>query len=266
MRILYFIIFCAVFAGCKGWFDYHPYDARFDGERDINARNMERIERACKDKDTLRVAFVSDTHGWYGDTKDMVADINGRDSIDFVIHGGDLTDCGTTKEYLWKRDILSAVRVPYVALIGNHDFLGTGDDVYSVMYGPSDFSFIAGRVKFVCLNTNATEYDYLAAVPNFDFMEKQIVEDGDLFDRTVICMHARPYCEQFNNNVANAFEHYVLRFPGIMFCLNGHDHCLQTEDIYDDGLVYYGAPNIEKRSYFLFTITPGGYDYEIIHF
>lgn len=266
MRKLYILLFCMTLVGCKDWFDYHPYDARFDGESGINAKNIGRIRQACDGKDTIRMAFVSDTHGWYGDTKDMVADINRRDSIDFVIHGGDLTDCGTTREYEWVRDVLAGIRVPYVAMIGNHDFLGTGNEVYSVMYGPVDFSFIAGRVKFVCLNTNATEYDYLAAVPNFDFMGKQLTEDSALFDKTVVCMHARPYSEQFNNNVANAFEYYVNRFPGIMFCVNGHDHCLQTEDIYGDGLVYYGAPNIEKRSYFLFTITPTGYSHEVIRF
>ena len=118
------------------------------------------------------------------------------------MHGGDLTDCGTTKEYIWQRDRLARLKVPYVALIGNHDFLGTGNETYSVMYGKMDFSFIAGRIKFVCLNTNATEYDYLAAVPNLDYMEEQHTADSALFDRSVVCMHARPYCEQFNNNVA----------------------------------------------------------------
>lgn len=262
----YVLVACTVFSGCGDVFQYHPYDVRFSGDDDINRRNVALIESVCAGKDTLRVAFVGDTHGWYGDTEDMVDDINGRAGVDFVIHGGDLTDCGTTREYVWQRDRLARLRVPYVALIGNHDFLGTGDEVFAAMYGPVDFSFIAAGIKFVCLNTNATEYDYLAAVPNFDFMERQAKEDTDRFDRTVVCMHARPFCEQFNNNVATVFELYVRALPGLMFCLTAHNHRIEASDLYGDGVMYYGTDCAEHRNYLLFTITPDDYAYEVIHF
>lgn len=251
--------------GCSA-FDYHPYDVRLDGEKNINSHNIEKIEKECRNKESVTMAFISDTHGWYGDTEDMIADINGRHDVDFVIHGGDLTDCGTTKEFVWQRERLARLKVPYVALIGNHDFLGTGNETYSVMYGAMDFSFIAGRIKFVCLNTNATEYDYLAAVPNLDYMEEQHTADSELFDRSIVCMHARPYSDQFNNNVAKAFQLYVRTFPGLLFCLNGHDHGLQAEDIYGDGIVYYGTPSVNRRKYLLFTITKDEYSYEVISF
>lgn len=266
MNRLTIFLSCMSIAGCSGVFDYHPYDVRFDGEKDINSHNISRIEEDCRDKESLTVAFISDSHGWYGDTEDMIADINSHPDVDFVVHGGDLTDCGTTKEYIWQRDRLARLKVPYVALIGNHDFLGTGNETYSVMYGKMDFSFIAGRIKFVCLNTNATEYDYLAAVPNLDYMEEQHTADSALFDRSVVCMHARPYCKQFNNNVAKAFQLYIRTFPGLLFCVNGHDHCLQIEEIYDDGIIYYGVPSANRRSYLLFNITKDGYTYEVIHF
>ena len=83
--------------GCDSLFDYHPYDTRFDGETNINKVNIARIETSCRDNDTLHVAFISDTHNNYSDLADMVSDINRRDSIDFVIHLGDLSDTGTTK-------------------------------------------------------------------------------------------------------------------------------------------------------------------------
>lgn len=266
MRYLYYFFLLLALSSCRDAFDMHPYDVRFDGECDINSKAMERIHSCCRGKDTLRVAFVGDTHAWYSDAANMVSHLNGLDSIDFVVHLGDLTDCGTTQEYIWKRNILGKLEVPYVALIGNHDFLGTGDQVFARMYGRNDFTFIAARVKFVCLNTNATEYDYLAAVPNLDFMESEIHADSVLFDRTVVCMHARPYSDQFNNNVAKVFHHYVRSFPGLMFCVNGHDHCQQAEAIYGDGVMYYGVDSGEHRNYMIFTITADGYDYEIVHY
>lgn len=254
-----------VLTGCDGLFDYHPYDVNFDGESNINSTGIEQIERECLDKDTLRIAFISDTHGDFSDVKDIVADINRRDSVDFIVHLGDLTNTGSTTEFEWTREVLAGFNKPYVVMIGNHDFLGTGDEVYEKMFGDMDFSFIAGRVKFVCLNTNATEYDYMAAVPNFDYMELQITADSALFDRTVICMHARPYSDQFNNNVALAFEHYVNLFPGLLFCMNGHDHNMQLDDLYGDGVIYYGVTCASDRIYMLFTITPNGYTYEVVN-
>ncbi len=251
---------------CDDVFDVHPYDVNIKGETHINNSNISKIEKLCKDKDTLKIAFISDTHGWYSDFKDEIADINKRNDIDFVIHCGDITDTGTTKEYEWARSIFDKLNVLHVALIGNHDFLGTGDQAYHVMFGDNDFSFIAGRVKFVCLNTNATEYDYLASVPNFDFMENEQKSRSSDFDRTIIVMHARPGSEQFNNNVSKAFNYFVHLFPGIMFCVSGHEHATQADELFNDKLMWYGVDCAQHRKYDLFTITKEGYKYEVVNF
>ena len=253
-------------SSCNSVFDIHPYDVNVHGERDINAKQMKIIESKFTEKKTLRVAFISDTHLWLADAKDQVADINKRTDIDFVVHCGDLTDTATNDEFEWSRDILYGLNYPFVALIGNHDFLGTGDQTYEVMYGAFDFSFIAGRVKFLCLNTNATEYDYMAAVPNFDYMEEQFTTDTDKFDRTVVIMHAAPYSDQFNNNVCKAFRRYLDFAPGLMCCVYGHDHNDTVSDIYGDGLMFYGIDCANHRNYRIMTITEDGYEMEQIFY
>ena len=255
---------CLALAGCDTVFDVHPYDVHIRGEKNLNAKGVAAIEAATRGKDTLRLAFISDSHRNYNELRDMVADINRRDSIDFVVHGGDVTDYGTTREYEWARDNLARLRKPYVVLLGNHDCLGTGNAAYESIFGQPDFRFIAGRVKFVCLTANAIEYDYSRPVPNFDFMEQEMTARGDEFDRTVVCMHAAPYSEQFNNNVAKVFNYYVMRFPQPLFCLYGHGHHTEQHDIYGNGLIYYEVGNAQKRKYYIFTITPNGYSYEIV--
>ena len=261
-----FILSVVLLVACDDMFDTHPYDVNIHGAKNINARQTADIEHLFARKDTLRIAFISDTHGWYTDMKDEVDDLNKRQDIDFVVHCGDLTDTGTAKEYEWARDILNGLRVPYVALIGNHDFLGTGNQIYGVVFGQMDFSFIASRVKFVCLNTNATEYDYMAAVPNFDFMEQEMTTDTARFDRTVLVMHAPPYSDQFNNNVCKAFRRYLSFFPGMMCCVYGHNHNDKVSDIFDDGLLFWGVDCAEHRNYRVMTITPDGYEMEQIRY
>ena len=259
-------ISCMMMLGaCDTVFDVHPYDVRVNGETDLNAKNIRKIEQAVKSKDTIRFAVISDSHQWLDDLKAEVNDINRRkDSIDFVIHCGDISDFGATREMKWTRNRLQKLQMPSVVLLGNHDCLGTGNQSYEVIFGNPDFSFIAGRVKFVCLNTNAI--DYSRPVPNFDFMEAERSADSTDFDRTVVCMHAAPYSEQFNNNVAKVFNYYIHQFPGLMFCLDGHGHHTKQEDLYGDGTIFYMAASSSFRQYYIFTITPNDYHYEIIDF
>jgi len=258
-------IFTLIISSCDLW-DAHPFDADVSEPSGINATNIELISNACAGHDTLHIAFTGDTQGWLDDTEDLVADVNSRDSIDFLIHLGDLTNYGETQEFVWQRKLLSRLHVPYVCLIGNHDCLGTGEEVYKWMYGDFNFSFIASDIKFVCLNTNAMEYDYSNPVPDFGFIEQEWIADSASFSRTVICMHARPGTEQFNNNVAVPFHDYCKRFPNLLFCTAGHEHVPQVVDPYHDGVLYYITANAARRSYYLFTITPQGYTYETIQY
>lgn len=258
-------LLCAMLCSCD-MIDYHPYDVRIKGNQDINNTNIKRIETACAGKDTIKFAAMGDSQGFYNETHGFVHHINARNDIDFVIHGGDFTDYGTTNEFLWQRDILDKLKVPYVGLIGNHDCLGTGVDVFKRVWGDTNFSFVAGDVKFVCLNTNALEYDYSEAIPDLDFILSQRNDSTSTAKRSVVCMHAPPYSDVFNNNVAQAFQYYLKMLPDLMFCFNGHNHNVEVNDIYGDGILYYQCDCMEDRSYLVFTIYPEGYDYEVCRY
>lgn len=259
------ILFLTALAACD-LIDYHPYDGRLTiSERDINSKNIKRIEEATRDKNTVRFVMISDTQRAYDETEEFVKHINNRDSIDFIVHGGDIADFGMKKEYEWTVDILSHLKAPYVALIGNHDIIGNGDQVYDKLFGPENFSFIAHDIKFVCLNTNAIEYDYSHPVPDFSFIKKEF-EDKTPYKKTVVVMHAPPGSEQFDNNIRDVFQLSLKQFPSLQFCLHGHHHNVSEKDLFDDGVIYYGCSSIAKRSYLLFTLTPDSYQYEVVYF
>lgn len=266
---------------------YHPYEGRISGETGLTEKNLKRIED-LRLGPQFKFAFISDTQRWYDDTGDVVAAINRRGDIDFVLHGGDITDFGVTEEFEWMRDVLQGFRMPWVTLIGNHDFLGHGSSIYRKMFGPFNYGFTVGHVRFEMINTVALELDYSTPVPDFEFLQKEFEYIDsinalypDSIRQTIFTMHSRPGDEQFNNNVAIPFSYYLRFFPGMTpetdrnpddgklpsFCLNGHNHHNETLEPFDNGILFHGIANIAKRSYFVITINnDDSYELEIIDF
>ena len=246
--------------------EYHPYDLRVSGETGINAKNIAKIESMLVGRSDFSFAVVSDTQRWYDETEACVAAINARADVDFVLHTGDLSDFGARHEMEMQRDILLRLRQPWVALLGNHDCLGTGESVHQRIFGPSNSYFTAGRVLFVCLNTNCMEYDYSEPVPDFGFLEHVITSVPDSIMHTVVAMHVPPFDLEFNNNVARVFQAYLHQLPGLLCCIYGHGHRYAVDDLFDDGILYLQTPCIDKRGYLVFTLTPDGYEHQLVAF
>lgn len=256
-------LFVSLLCGCV---EYHPYDTRVDGATDINAKNIARIERECKDLKELRFAVVSDSQRWYDELEQAVLEINRRSDIDFVIHAGDLSDFGMRTEFEVQRDILNRLRVPYVCLIGNHDCIATGKDIFAKIFGAADMAFTAGDVRFICLNTNALEYDD-GSVPNLDFVEQQLLTMPRDVRRSVVVMHAEPLSDQFySREVALILQQQLKSLPDLQFCVHGHGHRYKKEDIFDDGVTYYECDNVGDSSFLIFTLNNDGYECEKVDF
>lgn len=246
--------------------EYHPYDTKIKGERHVNNTNIQRIESDSKEKQEISFAVISDTQRRYDDTEAVVNAINQRDDIDFVIHTGDITDFGMKKEFEQQRDILNELKVPYVCIIGNHDCLGTGVFVFKEVFGDLDFAFTAGGVRFICLNTNALEFDHTMTVPNFGFIETELNNMNKKIHQTVVAMHAAPDSEQADIGVANIFQQQIKKFTNLQFCVHGHGHNFDIKDIFEDGILYYECDSVSKRFYLIFTLNAEGYEYERVAF
>lgn len=266
-------------SGCDN-FEYHPYCADIDGPVAETQRNIDRIRRDVTAL-PLRFAFVTDSQGADADLRDALDDITARGDIDFIIHGGDQTDFGLPREFIWCRNLMLDAGLPYLTVIGNHDCLGNGEDTYKYIYGSPNYSLDVAGVHFVVLNTNALEYDYSEPVPDLAFIKSDAgAARAAGATHTVVVMHSHPYDEQFNNNIAEPFLYYLKYYPGLAdsdprrgddtarfgFCVNGHNHSYSVTDIGDQGILFYQAPNIAKHSYFVFTITADGYEMEKIDF
>lgn len=85
---------------------------------------------------TVRVAAISDVHygkSSHGALQPLFAEIAQR--ADVMVICGDLTDYGLPEEArILARDITAALKIPVVAVLGNHDFeSGREDEVQAIM-------------------------------------------------------------------------------------------------------------------------------------
>ena len=255
---------CLTFLSSCEIFDIHPYDGKIEGEKHLNRKNIEKIEQSTKGKDKIRFAVISDTQRWFDEFKDEVKSINSQTDIDFVIHCGDITDFGLTKEFDWQQSYLKKLKVPFVVVLGNHDCIGNGREIYKTMFGSEDFSFIAGNTRFLCLDTNTLEYDFTKPIPNFAFIAG--FWDDHKSKNTVIVVHAEPFSDEFKNGSEDIFQQYLHKLNNPLFCLSGHGHKTKANDIFDDGLIYYQITCAKYRQYYIFTIDNDHYNYETIDF
>lgn len=303
MKNTYLLLSLLFVASCN-FVQYHPYELAEHTPQNLTEVNIRKIEKSCADVDTIRIAFISDTQRQYDLTLKAVDYINGLSNIDFIVHGGDITDFGLMDEFDWMTNLLCKLNQPFVSVIGNHDFLGVAEHNYNRIYGDYNWSFNAGHVHFVGLNTNCRELEYAIPVPDFGFLQKDIARvdsinhiSPDSLTHTVFVMHARPGDDQFNNNVVIPFLHYIQRYPGtsdnspkfaaheladlnldeddrlvmtnsnkFSIALNGHNHRHEIARYLDHDLLFYGISDIKDREIYLFTFTPSGFQYESVTF
>lgn len=102
-------------------------------------------------------------------------------------------------------------------------------------------------------------------IPDFSFIETDRQRLPANTSRTIAVMHAAPYTDQFNNNVARLFHYQMKMYPNLQFALCGHQHATAVFYPYGDDLPYYECGCANDRKYLIFTLDEeGGVRYEVV--
>ena len=247
-HLLYLSLFFMLMS-CKR-FMFHPNEIR-PQEKALNARNIEKI-KALPPKQTFNFILLGDTQRFYDEVDDFIDHANTSDSISFVLIAGDLVDFGLNREYNWIAAKFGKLKIPYVAVIGNHDMLGNGRKIYAEMFGAENFSFNYGTNKFILFNSNSREVNYNGELPNINWLKQQLQDEGA--ENIFLLSHVPPFSVDFDSNLEDDYTALLAAQPKARLSMHGHEHQYKYLQPYENGPPYLVAAATQKRSYALVTV------------
>lgn len=261
MKTIWQGLVCLLFVAtcsCAQLTDYSPYDAKIS-HHNINIENITRLTDQVLSTDTLRFAVISDTHTNYSDLKDAVRFINTLENVAFTVISGDITDWGLAAEFKDYYQLISKLNMPFITLIGNHDYLSNGELIYTRMFGPTSFYFDLGDYRMVVFDNVVWEKGNKE--PDFNWLQKTL---QDTADRTNITfMHIHPWDPQLDNGYADHIGQIIESQP-VAISFFGHGHGYKYE-IKNDRQ-YLLVPTVQRRVMAKVTLVDQQASFEMLHF
>lgn len=236
---------------CAEPFAYSPFEADVRNEwKNTTEENL----KAIADLDTVlnepfAVALISDSHYHLKDLTEAIDDINKKNIYSFIIVTGDFTENGLLKEYEIFRQLMNRSNIPWLTVIGNHDHLSNGTQIYQQMFGPLNYVFSFRNTKFVVWDNTIWEskkeadYTWLQNV-----LTKETDDEGNpTTNHTVLLSHIPPFDYQLIDK-SEVFNE-ILKNHGVAISIHGHKHEFFYADLYGDGMMYVTVGSPQKRNY-----------------
>jgi 3',5'-cyclic AMP phosphodiesterase CpdA len=240
-----------VAAGCL---EYSPHAIVLDGsERDLHGKALARLA-ATPAPEAIRFAVVGDTQIAFDEAEEAVAHLNERDDLSFVVQVGDFTHFGLLGEFRRMNEIFARLRVPYFVVIGIHEHLGNGEDIYGRMFGPTHLAFTYGRTRFVLFDSNSREFGFDGSIPDLAWLAARLAPDG-AHERAVLLSHCPPGTGDFDPKLVAGYDALLRDHPSVL-SFHGHEHAYRFEERV--GTPLYVADGVDHRSYLVATLHPTG--------
>jgi Predicted phosphohydrolases len=232
--------------GCDDLIEYSPYDVRVR-VTNVNPDAIQAITVAENDSVPFVFAVISDPHTYYSDLADAVSSINKNPELLFTVVCGDITDEGLFKEFDWEYNVISKMNIPFISVIGNHDYLSNGKLIYNKMYGPTNFSFEYRNTKLVFFDDVVWENNN--ATPDFSWLSETL-NNGDAYAHQLFFSHIPPGNDQLEGFRDSTFRSVLKNKVDLSFF--GHNH--NYENVQADGFRYIVVGSVCKRYYTVVTV------------
>lgn len=261
LKKILFVIIILVLTRCS--FQVSPWDANpenYDLPQKLTAKNIIKIKENWEnktDKDSLVVLMISDSHSWYKDLKKAVNAINKEENVDFVFHGGDMTEVGNILEYKWFYDEIKHLKLPWITIPGNHDGLNNGITIYHKVFG-SDLNYFnlnfndTLQTSFYLVNDNTME------IGTSNKYKKQFEDfiisnnNNQITDYKTFMAHVNPWNDVYFSTSDELYLKNIMEINNFSLFVHGHIHRYAYEDHYQNGIYYLSIDVIEARNYIRF--------------
>lgn len=243
---------------CDKLTQYSPYDANTE-QSNVNALNISEIESLQLPDDTITFIALSDTHTKYSDLRAAVTTINEMEGISFVIVCGDITDWGLFNEFDDYYHLISRLNIPFVTLIGNHDYLSNGKLIFNKMFGPTNFYFDIGNYRMAVFDNVVWENGNQE--PDFNWFQQTLnVPEGMT---SVACYHIHRFDPQLENGYADKMLGIIEKNP-VSLSIFGHGHDYWEEEV--NNRRYLMVPDITMRNMAKITLANKTATVQILNF
>ena len=242
----------AIFS-CERTFEYSPYQADVKSEYlNTTSQNLQQIQEMGSGSADFTFAFISDSHFQYDNLRKVIDDINGNEVVQFVLFGGDMADQGILKDYEIFHELLEKLEKPYLTVIGNHDYLSNGKEIYKKMFGDLNYSFEFNNSKFIMFDDIFWESNML---PDFNWLDNEL-EGSERFEHVFVVAHIPPFGDQFDTSSQDRYREMMASYD-VSLSLHGHTHRYLFEEPYSDGVDYLVVPSLKEPEYGLISIENG---------
>ncbi|MBU2916703.1 metallophosphoesterase [Psychrosphaera sp. F3M07] len=191
-QIYLLVMYSLLISSCR--FDTSPWEYSVDCDTlnlDVNLNWLAKIENTNKEQPHFSIAVIGDPGLFPGDLELTIKKINQINKVDFILLLGDLTELGVKQEYEWTCKAISHSNKPILSVIGNHDALSYGREIWLNTIGPYDYSFTYKNTKFIAYNDNKYEF---ADVPDKEWLQKEAaLETDEIRHHTIGMSHIEPW-------------------------------------------------------------------------
>lgn len=250
-------------SSCENYFEYSPYAANVnDSYKNTSKTEMNYLLEA----DTVyrvefKFAVIADSHYNFNELHDAIKNINKNKSLDFVIVNGDIADHGYLKEYELFHENMEDLSIPYLTVIGNHDYRSNGKKIYNKMYGEVNKRFTFNNNLFILFDDVFWESN---KNPDMDWLEKEL-KDNDKYENVFVLSHIPPYSRQFTDEFEMRYRELMLKYE-VDLSIHGHIHRHDYSDYYNDGMLYLGVETIMDKEYVILTVKDNNINVERIKY
>lgn len=209
----------------------------WQNEAPATALTHKHLQKLQPKSSSFTVALAGDSQSVYGDFSRAMSNINARSDVDFTLLAGDITDRGILKEFKLAVNIIEKAHKPVLTVVGNHDGLSYGPQIYQDTFGPLNYTFDYGGYRFVAWNNNSYEWDV-----DVGWLEEQVASH----DKVVVFSHQPPEHASVSSEVARRWRE-LRKNPNMVASVHGHIH--KHELYFEDKLPVYSVNRVIGGSY-----------------